>query len=141
MDSRRKGLKWLNFLYSFFGLMVVVKFLVGVGTLYTIIDAAKGENGEELFTVANFFTFVSVIFFMTDAIFKFLACASSSKKEGYSLMIWALGLSIVSNSFYAFSDQGVLFGLFALICSSILFIINYIYVSKRKWVYGNPDLL
>ncbi len=76
---------------------------LGMRTLYTIIDASRGENGEELFTVANVLAFFTAVMFLTDAIFKIIACFKSSKKEGYSILIWSMAIAVISNTFYVLS--------------------------------------
>lgn len=123
------------------GIASLIKIILGIGTLYTIIESGRAPQGGQLFTVANAISFFASVFFITDSVFKMLACVTSSRKEGYAFMIWALVLSVISNSFYVFSDQGFLAGLVMLLASGGLCAINYVYISKRKWVYGNPDLL
>lgn len=141
MEQRKKGLKWLNFLYSFFGLEILVKGMLSIGTLTTVIEESKGDQGEPLYSPRNIITILTVVFLLTECIIKLLACISSKKTEGYSLMVWALWIGTLSGIFYVFVDQGWLVGFIFSVFDLLILYFNYSYLKKRKWVYGNPDLL
>lgn len=139
---KRYGLKWLNFLYSFFGFEVFVKSFIVYGTLSSIITAHRYDSfANPIFTVANMLSVCFVMLISVEIVFKLLACIKSRKKEGYELMIWALALGPVSTSFFLLTDQGLLAGFITIILELSLFVINYRYVRNRKHFYGNPDLL
>jgi len=141
MDKRKKGVKWLNFLYSFFGLEIIVKGYFAIGTISTIVAATRGEDPESLFSVANFVSLCACILLIVEVVFKLLACISHTKAEGYSAMIWALVTGVISSVFYMFADQGWLTGLVFSVFAIGFFAINFVYVRNRKWIFGNADYL
>lgn len=139
--ERRLGIKYLNFMFSFFGLEIIIKSVLAFGTLSSIIDGTGEIQQEPLFSPRNVITMCSIVLFMTEVVFELLACINYKKAEAYSLVMWSLVLGTIANCFYVFFDQGILVGLVFLALSGGMFYINYGYVKRRKKYFGNPDFM
>lgn len=139
--NRKRNIAWLNFLYSFFQMQILVKGAMAIGTIVAIIESTRGEFGEPFFTIPNMLSIFACILLLVEVAYKLLACIFTKKYEGYKFMIIALLLGLFSGTFYVISDQGLLVGLAFFAVAAIWFAANYKYVKNRKWVYGNPDML
>lgn len=140
VGRRKNGLAWLNFLYTFFGVEIIYKGILAVGTLYTLLSNVRFHPEESLFMGKNILSMCASVLFIFDVVVKFFALINAKNAEGYTLMVWSLALGSISGSVYLFFDQGFLIGLVFAVLAGIAFFLNYTYVKKRKWVYGNPDL-
>lgn len=51
--EKKKGVMWLNFLYSFFGFEIIFRGWTNIGNIVTIIAESFVEDGEPIYSVAN----------------------------------------------------------------------------------------
>lgn len=135
---KKYGVKWLNFLYSFFGFEVLFKGIMSIGTITAIFE--KGNEFEEkaFVTFENAVAICSIILIFVEIFIKLMACIYNKKKEGYSYMVKGLIWGPISSSFYVFFDQGLATGFAFMVFDVLLNVANYFYVRKRKEIFDNP---
>jgi len=139
--KKRYGLKWLNFLYSFFQLEVFVKSFLAIGTIVTVIQTVRTDEAESFFMLDTVLSFFACLLLLVECAVKLIACISSGKAGGYKLLLYGLLFGFISGVFYMTVDQGLAVGAFFMIPSGLWAGLNYLYLKKRKDVFGNPDLL
>lgn len=131
----KKSLKWMNFLYSFFGVEVVFKGFSNIGTLTSLLSGSGFAPGESLLSYWNFIALCSTVLALVEVVIKLIACITHKKTVGYVWMMRALLFGVLSNLFYVAFDKGYPDGIVLMILIAAFYGMNYLYVQKHKWAY------
>lgn len=138
--EKKKGVMWLNFLYSFFGFEIIFRGWTNIGNIVTIIAESFVEDGEPIYSVANIVAIIVALVKLSELAVKLVACITYKTYIGFAWMKRALICGGISGAFSMGMDRGLVDGLPLMILFILFYGFNYLYVNKREFVYKKAEV-
>ena len=148
--NKSHGTKWLNFLYGFFYVQIVLGSLGALNTISILFSHQRNSNVNIENLIYGYYL-LSILISVAGIVFRIKAEKTKFTPQGYKNLMGVfivdsvsfLWICVTNGIIYALRYDNMLFILFGIAFSLVLIgaiiVPNYIYFNKRKYIYDKNN--